>query len=95
MPPIDPITLIGFAAATLTTLAFLPQVYKTWRSRSAQDLSYLMLLTFTSGVLLWLVYGLYLQAWPIILANIVTFGLNLWLIILKVHYSRTGKDPHL
>ena len=56
-------SLIGFIAATLTTIAFLPQVIKVWKSRSARDISLGMYCLFSSGVLLWLVYGIMLAAW--------------------------------
>ena len=70
------ITLIGILAGTLTTIAFLPQVIKTWRSHSADDISAGMLLLFSSGLVLWLVYGIAIEALPIILANSVTLVLT-------------------
>jgi MtN3 and saliva related transmembrane protein len=82
------ITLIGLAAGTLTTVSFLPQLIKTWQCKSARDLSYAMLLSFGSGVVLWLVYGLYLRALPIILANAVTLALIVAILLLKVRYDR-------
>lgn len=82
----DQVTLIGLLAGTLTTIAFIPQLQQTWRSRSAQDVSLGMLLTFTAGVFLWLIYGLLLGALPIILANLVTLVLTLAILILKVRY---------
>lgn len=84
----DSIELIGFAAGALTTVSFVPQLIKTWRCKSARDLSYAMLLTFGSGVLLWLIYGLYLHAPPIILANAVTLALISAILVLKIHYER-------
>jgi len=82
----DQVTLIGLLAGTLTTIAFIPQLQQTWRTRSAQDVSLGMLLTFIVGVFLWLVYGLLLGALPIILANLVTLVLTLAILILKVRY---------
>ncbi|HVC19497.1 MAG TPA: SemiSWEET transporter [Vicinamibacterales bacterium] len=76
--------LIGFAAGTLTTLAFVPQVVRTWRTRSATDISFGMLLAFNLGVALWLVYGLGLRAVPIIVANGATLALALILLVLKI-----------
>ena len=84
--PMDQVTLIGLLAGTLTTIAFIPQLQQTWRTRSAQDVSLGMLLTFTTGVFLWLVYGLLLGALPIILANLVTLVLTLAILILKLRY---------
>ncbi|HKD78390.1 MAG TPA: SemiSWEET transporter [Candidatus Angelobacter sp.] len=78
--------LLGFIAGTLTTLSFVPQVYKAWRSKRCRDLSWGMLLTFSGGVVLWLIYGLRLWAAPIILANAVTLALLVTIGIMKVRY---------
>lgn len=80
------LTILGLTAATLTTIAFLPQMWQTWRTKSAKDVSYTMLITFMSGLFLWLIYGIYLHALPIILANSVTFVLNLIILWLKIKY---------
>lgn len=82
----DVVTLVGLLAGTLTTIAFILQLQQTWRTRSAQDVSLGMLLTFVTGVFLWLVYGLLLGALPIILANLVTLVLTLAILILKLRY---------
>lgn len=84
----DFITDIGFAAGALTTIAFWPQLHRTWTTKSADDVSLGMLLTFTTGVFLWFVYGLLLQAWPIIVTNAVTFVLTLAILTLKLRYKR-------
>ncbi len=81
--------VIGFVAGTLTTLSFLPQVHKAWRTQRCNDLSMGMLLSFAGGVTLWLVYGLFLGAAPIIVANAVTLVLVVTLILLKARY-RSG-----
>ena len=83
---------IGFVAGTLTTIAFLPQLERTWRTKSADDMSLAMLLTFTTGVFLWLLYGLYLMAWPIIVTNAVTFVLTLAILVLKLKYQSSVKE---
>jgi MtN3 and saliva related transmembrane protein len=77
--------LLGFLAATLTTAAFVPQVVKTWRTRSAGDLSLGMLSVFSTGIVLWLAYGLSVGAAPIVVGNIVTLVLTLILIGLKLY----------
>ena len=82
----DHVTLIGLIAGTLTTIAIIPQLQQTWRTRSAQDISLSMLLTFVTGVFLWLIYGLLLGALPIILANLITLILTLAILILKMRY---------
>lgn len=80
-------TLLGLAAATFTTGAFLPQMIKTLKSKSAKDVSFGMLLTYCIGVFLWLVYGICLQALPIILANLLTLIFNLIIVMLKMKYK--------
>ena len=80
------INILGFVAGTLTTLSFLPQVHKAWTTRRCDDLSLGMLLAFGSGVLLWMIYGLWLRAAPIILANAVTLVLIVVLIVLKARF---------
>ena len=81
------ITLLGFAAGTLTTLSFVPQVHKAWRSKRCDDLPLSMLLAFGAGVALWLIYGVVLRKSPIIVANAVTLALILLLLILKLRYK--------
>jgi MtN3 and saliva related transmembrane protein len=75
---------LGYTAAVFATGSFLPQVYKTWRTRSAEDLSWLMLVTHILGLTLWLIYGLRLNAAPIIVANAVGVLLDVVLIVLKI-----------
>jgi MtN3 and saliva related transmembrane protein len=78
---------IGSFGAICTTAAFVPQVVQIWRTRSAKDVSLPMYLIFTTGVLCWLTYGLALGAWPIIVANIVTFGLAMAVITMKIRFG--------
>jgi MtN3 and saliva related transmembrane protein len=75
--------IIGAVAGTLTTIAFVPQVLRTWRTRRADDISMGMLLLFTTGVALWEVYGLIIGAPPVIAANGVTLVLAVMMIVLK------------
>lgn len=82
------ITILGLVAGALTTIAFLPQLIQTWKSKSAKDVSFGMLIVFSIGVFLWLIYGIYLQALPIILANFVTLIFNLVILGLKIRYGR-------
>jgi MtN3 and saliva related transmembrane protein len=79
--------LLGFTAASLTTLAFLPQVIKIWRSRSTKDISLPMLITFIAGITLWLIYGLLVNAAPIYMANGITLILNLTILRFKLKYG--------
>ena len=82
----DFITILGLLAACLTTFSFIPQMIKTWKSKSAKDVSYVMLITFNIGIFLWLIYGISLQALPIILANGVTLFFNIIILWLKIRY---------
>lgn len=82
----DFITILGLVAATLTTFSFLPQMLKTWQTKSAKDVSYAMLITFNTGVFLWLMYGISLRALPIIVANAITLFFNLIILWLKIKY---------
>jgi len=81
------ITALGLLAGTLTTIAFIPQLLKVWRSKSAKDISLNTLIIFNSGVFLWLIYGIYLQAIPIILANGLTLVFNSIIVWLKIRYE--------
>jgi MtN3 and saliva related transmembrane protein len=80
-------SVIGFLAGFLTTIAFLPQVIRTWRRKTAKDLSYSMLFSFTTGVVLWFVYGILTGQWPLILTNGVTALLGVTNLGLKIHYD--------
>jgi MtN3 and saliva related transmembrane protein len=81
-------TWVGYAAGTLTTLAFLPQVVHVWKTKSADDLHLGTLVSFTLGVSLWLVYGIAVKQMPVILANAVTLGLQCAILFLKLRYAR-------
>ena len=79
--------LIGSLAAFLTTLAFVPQAWLTWKSRRAEGVSLGMYTIFTTGVALWLVYGLLLGAWPVIIANVVTLVLAVFILAMKLRFG--------
>lgn len=78
------IEIVGLIAATLTTISFVPQVYKIWKTKSAEGVSLTMFLLFFTGVLLWLVYGVYLNSLAMIVANIVTAVLSIIIIYYKL-----------
>ncbi|MBE9231509.1 MAG: SemiSWEET transporter [Cuspidothrix sp.] len=82
----DLITILGLVAGALTTIAFLPQMFQIWRTKSAKDVSYIMLIIFMSGLFLWLIYGIILGALPVILANGVSLFFNLIILWLKIKY---------
>ena len=82
------IDFLGYIAATITTIAFLPQIIKTVKSKSAKDVSMGMFVLFTTGVFLWIVYGVLTKTYPVLIANAVIFCLALTQIILKIKYDR-------
>ena len=82
------IELFGYIAAILTTLAFLPQLIKTLKTKKAEDVSLITLIMFLSGVLSWIIYGYKISSTPILLANIITFILNLLILIFKISFSK-------
>ena len=84
-------TVIGLIAGLLTSVAALPQVIKTWRSRHARDLSIWQPLLLSLGVALWLIYGMLIGDTPLILANITPLICNLLLTAMKVRFK--GNDP--
>ena len=77
---------VGSAAAFLTTASFIPQAWKTFRSKDVSGISLTMYSLFTLGVALWLVYGVLLMAWPIIIANTITTSLALMILSMKLRY---------
>ena len=79
---------VGFAAATLTTASFLPQAVLTLRTRDVSGISLAMYSAFTAGVALWLVYGLALGQWPIVVANAVTLALAATILTTKLVEDR-------
>jgi MtN3 and saliva related transmembrane protein len=85
-------TWVGYAAGTLTTIAFLPQLLHVWQTKRADDLNWGMLLCFTVGIVLWLVYGLATHQRPVIVANAVTLALQVAIIFLKLRYAKVGRQ---
>ncbi len=87
---LDPITVLGLVAGAFTTVAFVPQVIRTWRLKAARDLSLAMISLNATGIFLWLVYGVYTRSLPIILANLTTFILISAVLILALKYRGRG-----
>ncbi|MEO0551574.1 MAG: SemiSWEET transporter [Bacteroidota bacterium] len=81
------VQLIGLLAGILTSISFLPQVIKTWKSKSAKDLSLNMFMLFTTGIILWLIYGLIIRDWPIILANVFTLCSSATILYFKLRFK--------
>ena len=86
------IDLFGFSAALLTTIAFLPQLYKTWQTKSAEDVSLIMLILFLTGLICWIIYGSKIHSTPILVANVVTFIFNFSILILKITYKESKEQ---
>ena len=83
------IEVFGYFAAILTTLAFLPQLIKTFKTKKAEDVSLITLIMFLTGVLSWIIYGYKISSTPILVANIITFILNLLILIFKITFAKT------
>ena len=86
------IQIVGIIAATLTTLAFVPQAYYSFKTRDLSGISLPMYSTFTLGVAFWLIYGLLRHDWPIIIANIVTICLSSVILMLKIMQLKHKKE---
>jgi len=86
--------LVGYAAATMTTVSFLPQLIRVVKLRSARDISLGMFMIFTTGTVLWLIYGVILRSIPMTLANGITTVLSASILILKLRYDRRAMDTH-
>ncbi len=80
--------IYGYIAAFLTTVAFIPQLIKTWESQSAKDVSLTMLIIFIVGLLFWIVYGWLTMTRPVIIANIITLIINCSILLLKLSYRK-------
>lgn len=81
------ITLLGLLAAFCSTAAFVPQVLKTWKTRSTKDISLVMFLVLVTGIVLWLVYGVAIQDIPLIVANCITLALAGTILYFKVRHG--------
>ena len=80
------VTILGLVAGTLTTLSFLPQLLKAWKSRSTHDISIGMFSLLALGIALWIVYGLITSDVPIVAANVVSLVLVVLIVLLKLRY---------
>jgi len=88
------IDTIGYAAATMTTVSFVPQLVRVIRLRSARDISLGMFLIFSAGTFAWLMYGLLVHSAPVWIANAVTFLLSISILMLKLRFDRRAASPH-
>jgi MtN3 and saliva related transmembrane protein len=88
------VDVIGYAAATMTTVSFVPQLLRVIRLRSARDISLGMFLIFSAGTLAWGVYGLLVHSAPVCVANALTFALSVSILLLKLRFDRQSTNPH-
>ena len=82
------VDMFGYFAAILTTLAFLPQLIKTLKTKKADDVSLITLIMFIIGVLSWIIYGYKISSTPILIANLITLILNLLILISKIYFQK-------
>src|SRR5882762_9023730 len=87
------IDVIGYCAAMMTTISFLPQLIRVVKLRSARDISLGMFLIFTTGTACWLAYGILVGSTPVSIANAVTFALSGTILVLKLRYDRLAALP--
>lgn len=80
-------TYVGLVAGVLTTISFLPQALKTWKTKSTNDISLAMFLCFCVGVVLWVIYGFYTRNIPVFVANFATFLLAFSILVCKLKYG--------
>ena len=83
----EPIEILGLVAGTITSVTFLPQVVKIWQTKSAKDLSLMMLLLLMLGVVLWLIYGLVVMSAAIIYTNSMVLAMSLIMLYFKVRFK--------
>jgi len=81
------IIILGLLAALLTTIAFLPQVIKIWKTQKTGDISLIMYIILVTGVFLWLIYGFLIEDLPLIIANLITLILVSFVLFLKIKYK--------
>jgi len=82
------IELIGYLGSFLTSITFIPQVYKSWQSKSVGDLSIWMITIVVTSTIVWLVYGFAIESGPVILANFVVLALTLVLFYFKLTFKK-------
>ena len=86
------IDIFGYIAAILTTAAFLPLLIKTLKTKKANDVSLATLIMFIMGVLFWIIYGYKISSIPILIANLITLVLNLFILISKIYFQKIEKE---
>jgi MtN3 and saliva related transmembrane protein len=84
--------LMGYAAASLTTASFIPQAWLTFKTRDVSGISLGMYSAFTIGIALWLAYGLLIEAWPVVFANVITLALASSILWMRLRFGATASS---
>jgi len=84
----DFVSMLGITAGAIVLAGFVPQIYKGWKTKRLDDLSYFMMIFLSSGMILWIIYGILRNDIVIILTNVIGVLLNLILILMKFYYSK-------
>ncbi|MDR2772109.1 MAG: SemiSWEET transporter [Elusimicrobiota bacterium] len=84
--------ILGFIAGFCTAVSFIPQVYKTWKSKSAKDVSIQMFLIYSLASILWIIYGVGAGSMPVIATNVVLLALSIMQAIMKAMYDKRAKQ---
>ena len=79
---------VGYVAAGLTTASFVPQAWLTFKTRDVSGISLGMYSAFTLGIALWLAYGLLIEAWPVVIANVITLALAASILLMRLRFGR-------
>jgi MtN3 and saliva related transmembrane protein len=85
---LNQINLLGFIAAFLTTIAFIPQTVQSWKTKDLSGISLSMYSLFTAGVVLWVIYAAYTKSWPVLFANVITLGTSGSILYLKLRFPK-------
>lgn len=81
------INIVGYTAAFLSTITFIPQVFQTWKTKKTKDISFLSIIFIISSTALWVIYGILTKQFPVLITNASIFILGLFLLILKITYK--------
>ncbi len=84
---IDVVTILGLIAGALTTISFLPQAIKAFKTKSTKDISLATFVVLSTGIFLWIIYGIYINSIPLIITNIITFILAIAILFFKIKYK--------
>lgn len=89
------LTFIGLFAALMTTISFIPQVIKSWKTKSVEDVSMIMYVILMTGQFSWLVYGILIKSLPLILSDFIVFVLTIIMLFFKFKYKKQKQNQDL